>query len=152
PHVKSLRIGLAQCRQTADFDANAAAILSKLDEAGKAGVQMLCFPETQTVGYRVDIATPAMPVPAERLDELHRAVARRCGRWKLGCVLGTETPVEGGKPHTSALVVSERGVILGVHHKTKLTPLDAVAYSPGRSLETFELWGVTVGVVICFEG
>ena len=77
--MKMLKIGLAQCRQTGDFDANAATVLSKLDEAGRAGVQVLCFPETQTVGYRADIATPDQPVPAAQLEELHRAVARRCG-------------------------------------------------------------------------
>ena len=42
--------------------------------------------------------------------------------------------------------------MLGVHHKTRLTPLDAMAYTPGRWFETFELFGVQVGVVICFEG
>ncbi len=154
--MKRLKIGLAQCRQTGDFDANAATILGKLEEASRAGVQVLCFPETQTVGYRVDIATPDQPVPVERLDELHQAVAGRCGELGLACVLGTETPLgpdpRHGKPYNSALVISERGTILGSHHKTKLTPLDAVAYSPGRSLETFELWGLKVGVVICFEG
>jgi len=154
--MKTLRIALAQCRQTGDFDENAGTILSWLDKAGRAGAQIVCFPETQTVGYRVDIATPERPVPVEPLDELHRAVARRCGERGVACVLGTETPLEsdphGGKPYNSALVISERGEILGVHHKTKLTPLDAVAYSPGHSFETFDLCGVKVGVVICFEG
>jgi predicted amidohydrolase len=154
--MTKIKIALAQCRQTGAFDENAQTILRWLDEAGRAGVQIICFPETQTVGYRVDIATPDLPVLAERLDELHRTVARRCGELGLACVLGTETPPEsgqpGGKPHNSALVISERGAILGVHHKTKLTPLDAVAYSPGRSVGTFDLWGVRVGVVICFEG
>ena len=28
----------------------------------------------------------------------------------------------------------------------------AVAYTPGKSIETFDLFGVKVGVVICFEG
>ena len=32
------------------------------------------------------------------------------------------------------------------------TPLDAIAYTPGRTFETFDLWGVKVGVVTCFEG
>jgi predicted amidohydrolase len=41
---------------------------------------------------------------------------------------------------------------LGVHHKTRLTPLDAIAYTPGTAFEVFELCGVKVGVVICFEG
>ena len=136
--MPSLRIGLAQCRQTADFDANAATILRMMNDAARQRVQILCFPETQTVGYRVDIATPDRPVPVERLDELHGRVAARCAALGMACVLGTETPLESdprrGKPYNSALVISEAGAILGVHHKTKLTPLDAVAYSPGRAL------------------
>jgi predicted amidohydrolase len=154
--MKMLRIALAQCGQTGDFDTNAKTILTWLDEAGRAGVQIVCFPETQTVGYRVDIATPDRWVPVDQLDELHREVARRCGELGMACVLGTETPLASDphseKPYNSALVISERGKILGTHHKTKLTPLDTVAYSPGHSFETFNLWGLKVGVVICFEG
>ena len=77
--MSSLRIGLAQCRQTGDFATNAATILRMMDEAARQRVQVLCFPETQTVGYRVDIATPEQPVPVERLAELHGRVAERCG-------------------------------------------------------------------------
>jgi ribosomal-protein-alanine N-acetyltransferase len=151
-----LRIGLAQCRQTADLDANVATIFRMLDEAGRRRVQILCFPETQTVGYRVDISTPDRPVPVEQLGELHARVAERCGALGVACILGTETPLasdpRGGKPYNSALVVSETGRMLGVHHKTRLTPLDALAYTPGKGFQTFELFGIRIGVVICFEG
>ena len=58
-----LRIALAQCRQTADFDANAATIFRSLDRAIAAEVQIVCFPETQTVGYRADITPADAPVP-----------------------------------------------------------------------------------------
>lgn len=148
-----LRIGLAQCKQTSDFDANARTILRDLENAARQGVQILCFPETQTVGYRVDIATPDLPVPVAKLAELNERLARRCGELGMACILGTETPrAADQKPFNSALVIGENGRILGVHHKTKLTPLDAIAYSPGSSFETFDLFGVKVGVVICFEG
>src|SRR4051812_156053 len=154
--MRPLKIGLAQCRQTGDFIANAATIRRFLEEASRAGVQILCFPEAQTVGYRVDIATPDLPVPVTQLEDLNGEVARFCGKSGMACVLGTETPLatnpHHGKPHNSALVISETGSILGIHHKTRLTPLDAVAYSPGSSIETFTLFGITVGVVICFEG
>ncbi|MBK9167153.1 MAG: carbon-nitrogen hydrolase family protein [Bryobacterales bacterium] len=150
--MHGLTIGLAQAHQTADFDSNAAAIFRFLDEAARAGVQILCFPECQTVGYRVDIVPPGTPVPAERLADLHERVSRRCGELGIACVLGTETPVAGGKPFNSALVVSESGRVLGVHHKTRLTPLDATVYSAGSTFETFDLFGLRVGVVICFEG
>lgn len=154
--MKSLRIGLAQCRQTADFDENSRTIFRFLEQAAAAGVQIVCFPETQTVGYRVDISTPETPVEPERLDELHTRVARRCGELGLACILGTETPLASdpyqGRPHNTALVIDSDGTILGRHHKARLTPLDAVAYSPGQTFETFDLCGVKVGVVICFEG
>lgn len=150
-----LRIALAQCRQTDDFETNSRTIFRFLEEAAKQRAQIVCFPETQTVGYRVDLARPDTPVEPERLDDLHRRVARRCGERNLACILGTETPLEtnpAGKPYNSALVISSQGEILGVHHKTRLTPLDAIAYSPGFMFKTFQLCGVCVGVVICFEG
>ncbi len=152
--MKVLTIGLAQTKQVGDFDANAETILRFLDMAGERGVQIVCFPETQTVGYRVDIADRDAPSPVDKLNALHAEVARRCQALGMACVLGTETPLDGnplGKPYNSAAVINEAGRILGVHHKTRLTPLDATAYSPGRAIETFDLFGIRIGVVICFE-
>ncbi len=154
--MNTMKIGLAQTRQTDNFDANTAAVFRFLDKAAADNVQLLCFPETQTVGYRADITPADAPVPVAELKELHQQVANRCGQLGIACVLGTEIPLEsdpaGGKPYNSVVVISETGDILGTHHKTRLTPLDAVAYTTGSTIDTFELLGVTVGVVICFEG
>ena len=154
--MKILRIGLAQCLQTADFECNAEKIFQFIDEAHQQDVQILCFPETQTVGYRCDVAEPDAPCPVEKLETLHQQVADKCGEYGLACILGTEWPHEtdplASKPYNTALVINEQGKILGVHHKNFLTPLDAVAYSAGSTFETFDLFGVVVGVVICFEG
>ena len=154
--MKSVKIGLAQSRQTSEVRTNEQTIFRFLDEAAAGGVRILCFPEGQTVGYRVDITPPNAPVPAEQLEDIHRRIADRCGQLGIACILGTETPCSsgsgGGKPYNSALVISETGKMLGTHHKTKLTPLDALAYTPGEHFETFDLAGVTIGVVICFEG
>ncbi len=153
--MNTLRIGLAQTRQTDDFDLNAETVLRFLEEAGREGVQIVCFPEAQTVGYRADISRPDTPVPVAALEDLHATVAGICRDLGMACILGTETPLEmdplNGKPYNSARVIGETGEVLEVHHKTKLTPLDALAYTPGETFETFELFGVTVGVVICFE-
>ncbi|QDU25453.1 (R)-stereoselective amidase [Anatilimnocola aggregata] len=154
--MTNIRIGLAQVKQSADIDENEAKILQFIQLAADLGVQIVCFPETQTVGYRVDISTPDTPIQPQRLAELHERVAQLCRERSIACILGTETPIPsnptGGKPYNSALVFSPAGEILGVHHKNKLTPLDAVAYSPGSTFETFDLFGVRVGIVICFEG
>ncbi|MBV7337589.1 carbon-nitrogen hydrolase family protein [Chloroflexi bacterium TSY] len=152
--MRRIKIGLAQCPQSDQFNRNTETVLRYLSEAAEAGVQIVCFPEAQTVGYRVDITPADALVPAEELANFHQLVAQQCSEFGMACILGTETVPEAshGKPFNSALVISERGDILGAHHKTKLTPLDHIAYSPGETIETFELFGVKVGVVICFEG
>jgi predicted amidohydrolase len=154
--MKPLRIALAQVRQTPSFDTNVATVFRYLDEAARAKVQIVCFPETHIVGYRVDITPTDQPVEPDRLAEVNRRVAKRCGELGMACILGTETPLESdpikGKPYNSAVVFSPEGRILAVHHKTRLTPLDAVAYTPGKTFEVVDLFGIKVGVVICFEG
>ena len=147
-----LRIALAQTRQTADLQDNRRAVLEAIDRADSEDVRILCFPEAQTVGYRVDIASADEPVPVDWLDEIHDEVAVRCRQIGMACILGTEMKSDGEKPYNTALVIGEDGHFLGAHHKTMLTPLDAAAYVPGTEQHTFSLFGVTVGVVICFEG
>jgi ribosomal-protein-alanine N-acetyltransferase len=157
--MNTLTIGLAQVCQTDDFETNARTILDYMEKASAAGVQILCFPEAQTVGYRADITAAGAPVPIAPLNELHAQVSRRCAQFNMACILGTEILAEAPsgqpkdiKPFNSVIVISEKGHVLGTHHKTKLTPLDAMAYTAGEKFETFDLFGVRVGVVICFEG
>jgi ribosomal-protein-alanine N-acetyltransferase len=154
--VTQVRIGLAQARQTDSLEENIRTIDRFVDDAAQAGVQVLCFPECQTVGYRIDITPTDRVVPVADLENLYSNLTSRCRELGMALILGTETPLPSdptkGKPYNSALVISERGEVLGVHHKTRLTPLDAVAYTAGTDIETFVLFGVPVGVVICFEG
>ena len=150
--MRALRIGLAQTEQTSNFEANVDAVFRHLQKAADAGVQIICFPETQTVGYRVDIAPTNAPVPEVELARAHENVAERCRELGVACILGTEMPSPRPKPYNSALIIDSNGEILGSHHKARLTPLDLLAYTSGDSFETFELFGVKVGVVICFEG
>ena len=156
--MTTLRIGLAQTRQSDNLQQNQHAIREYLDRAVDAGVQVLCFPEAQTAGYRVDIPAADAPVQVDELRAIHASIAAYCGKQKMACIMGTEIPLESdphrGKPYNSALVISEMGKVLGAHHKSKLTPLDAVAYSPAppNNRQVFELFGVTIGVTICFAG
>ena len=153
--MRKIRIGLAQVRQTCDIDVNVETVMRSIAEAAEAGVQIICFPEAQIPGYRVDICPAGTPVQPDKLDAAHGTVAQKCAELGIACILGTETPLPGdpinGKPFNSALVISPTGEILGVHHKTRLTPLDAVNYTAGNTFETFEVFGVKIGVIICYE-
>ena len=90
-------------------------------------------------------------MPVDWLNEVHAEVSAGCAEHGMACILGTETPSDSGKPYNTALVIDRDGQILGMHHKTMLTPLDAMAYERGNAQHTFDLFGVRIGVVICFE-
>ena len=73
-----LKIALAQIEQTNDLNRNGQKIRQYLDLAARARVQIICFPETQTAGYRVDITRSDVPVQVGQLAALHDAVAASC--------------------------------------------------------------------------
>ena len=73
--MTTLRIGLAQTPQSDNLKQNESAIREYLDRAVDAGVQILCFPEVQTAGYRVDITAADAPVQVDELQEIHASVA-----------------------------------------------------------------------------
>jgi predicted amidohydrolase len=154
--MNELRIALAQCRQTAAMENNIEIILSYIEKASEEAVKIICFPEAQLVGYRGSIIPSSTPVFPDKIDQAHRIIADFCGQKGIGCILGTEIPLQTdpfhGKPYNSAIVISPTGNIIGFHHKTKLTPEDQKNYSPGQSFEVFNLFGVKFGIVICFEG
>ncbi len=147
-----LVIGIAQIKQTNDIGANGEKALEYVDRAAKSGVQILCFPEAHLPGYRVDITPADAPVQVDQLAAWEATIAKRCGKHDVACILGTETHIPNEKPRNTALIISEQGKMIGRHDKTVLTPLDALAYSPGSGFSVWPLRGVPVGVVICFEG
>lgn len=148
-----IRIGAAQVPQTANLQQNLDKVLEYMEKAAAQGVEMLCFPETHLTGYRVGILDVDAPCDADglaRAEEIIRAKARALG---LGVIVGTETPNSGGKPFNSALVIDDRGERIALHHKSRLTPADALGYSfPPGGPTAFTFQGIPMGVVICFEG
>jgi predicted amidohydrolase len=148
-----IRIGAAQVPQTADIKKNLDKVIEYMEKAKRENVELLCFPETHIPGYRVGLLDPDSPVEAEALERASRTIRAKAKELKMGVVFGTETPNPGGKPFNSAQVISEKGELLAVHHKSRLTPADARAYAfPKSGPTSFTFKGVPMGVVICFEG
>lgn len=150
--MATIRLGLAQMRQTANLEENWKRFQEYFPRAVDAGVDLLVTPETHLSGYRVGVSTPDAPVEAERIRECLEEVGAMCRRAEMACVFGCEVPNAHGKPFNSAVVFDETGARVGVHHKTKLVPLDKLGYDPGVDLQVYRVKGETIGVVICFEG
>ena len=150
--MSKLRIGVAQVPQTAELETNVRKALEFVERAAAEGIQLLCFPETHLPGYRVGMLTPEAPCEADALAEALDRIARSCRERLLGVIVGTEIPNPRAKPFNSAAVLDQQGERLAVHHKSRITPMDAKAYSTGTGPTLFEFKGVPMGLVICFEG
>lgn len=147
-----IRIGVAQVPPTSDLEQNLAKTIEYMGKAAAAGVEILCFPEAHLPGYRVGVLDPEAPCDATGLARAAARVSVRCRELSIGVVLGTETPNPSGKPFNSARVIDHRGETIALHHKSKLTPNDALAYTVGHGSTMFTFKDVPMGVVICFEG
>jgi predicted amidohydrolase len=150
--MATIRLGLAQIRQTEHLIENWARFQQYFARAVDAGVDLLVTPECHLSGYRVGVSTPDAPVEAERIQDCLEEVGGLCRRAGMACVFGCEIPNERGKPFNSAVIFDETGARVGVHHKTKLVPLDKLGYDAGAELQVYTVKGTTIGVVICFEG
>lgn len=150
--METLRIGISQIPQTNRIPENASAAIAMIERAAREGVELVCFPETHLAGYRVGVSNPDAPCDAEALDRALARIGAACRDQAVGAIVGTETPNSGGKPFNSAVVFDQQGRVVAIHHKTRLTPGDALGYSPGTESTLFEFKGITMGVVICFEG
>jgi len=151
--MSEIRIAVAQVPQSSNIERNLAKALNFIDKAAQNGVELLCFPETHIPGYRVGVLEPDAPCDTPALENALEIIRSRCKERSIGVIMGTETPNPDGKPFNSCVVIDENGEILTVHHKSKLTPMDTLGYAQpesGPSLFTFK--GITMGLVICFEG
>jgi ribosomal-protein-alanine N-acetyltransferase len=146
-----IRIGAAQVPPTSNLDQNLAKTIEYMEKAAAEGVEILCFPETHLPGYRAGILDPEAPCDAIGLARAAAQVSASCRDFSIGVVLGTETPNPDGKPFNSAIVIDQHGETIALHHKSKLTPNDALAYTTGPGPTMFTFKDIPMGVVICFE-
>lgn len=119
-------------------------------EAGRAGAELVCFPEEYVPGYRLLGHRVPPPDPAF-LARAWGAVAAAAARAKVAVVLGTERVVEGGLRIT-ALVIDRDGAVLGWQDKVQLDPSEDGLFTPGTGRQVFRTGPLTFGVVICHEG
>ena len=150
--MDTIRVGVAQIPQTGQIQQNLVTALAMIERAANEGIELLCFPETHLSGYRVGVSLPDAPCDTNTLEQAHAEIAAACRNQSIGVIVGTETPNGNNKPFNSAVVFDRQGGHLAVHHKSRLTPGDALGYSAGTEQTLFECKGIKMGIVICFEG
>ncbi|MGH7584079.1 MAG: carbon-nitrogen hydrolase family protein [Gemmatimonadales bacterium] len=148
--MTTFRIALANLRYPATRDDSVALAVAAVEDAGRQGVGVVCFPECYVPGYRT--ASRAAPPPdATFLERARHEIAAAAGQAHVAVILGTER-FAGERLHIAALVINRDGSIAGFQDKVQLDPSEDAMYSPGRSRRVFESGALRFGISICHEG
>lgn len=119
-----------------------------LAAAGAMGARVLVMPECWLPGYNTaDVATLALP----RGGAWEARLAHACQTAGCGLVIGYAEHA-GEVLHNSALALDAQGREVAHYRKIQLYgPREAALYQPGDAYVTFDLEGVKVGILICYD-
>jgi predicted amidohydrolase len=117
---------------------------------GAEDFDLLVLPEMFTTGYlfesREELIPFAEEVPEGETTQQLIAVARQ----KNAHIVGSIVEIGGDHVYNTAVVVGPEGLV-GRHRKIHLPRFEVPLFDRGSDLQVFDLNGVRVGVVLCFE-
>jgi predicted amidohydrolase len=148
--VNTIRIALANIRYPATREESVTLAEQAIDAAGRAGAQIVCFPECYVPGYRA-IGKPVPPADPQFLERAWSVIAKGAARARVTVVLGTERLVDGALVAT-ALIIDPDGSMAGLQDKVQIDTSEEGVYTPGSGRRIFQACGVTFGIAICHEG
>jgi predicted amidohydrolase len=151
PKPRPVTLGAVYLRpQNSTTERNVAEYCRMLDEAGKAGCDIVCLPESlTTVGVPdVKAADLAQPIPA---GSAYRALADKAREHRM-YVVGCFPEREGKLVYNTAFLVDREGNLVGKYRKVHL-PEEEVdgGYTPGDDFPVFTTDFGPVGMMICWD-
>lgn len=152
--MKPFTVACCQVRahDIADAEANLAGLLHALDEAGRAGAQLVALPECAYPAYYLRDADPYARPGVRPFDEVARlfgAKAREYGYWLAA---GIAMPHGPGRVTNSGVVFGPDGEVRGRYDKSFLWHFDTKWFEPGRSFPVFDAGFCRFGILICADG
>ena len=146
------------CVQVAAVDGEIAAnrkrALRLTSQALADEVDLAILPELVTTGY----CTDDYATVAEELDgPTVRAFADLAISFGASIAVGLATRAAGGRPRNDSVLIGPHGVI-GTYAKTHMCVNDdprvdeSTAFTAGQSLGLFDVAGVRLGLMICYDG
>jgi N-carbamoylputrescine amidase len=155
--ARKFRIGLVQMSCSADPDANLAKAVAKVEEAARAGAEVVCLPELFRSRYfcqREDTATfdLAEPIPGPSTEALSEAAKRL----SVAVVAPVFERRASGLYHNSAAVIDADGRVVGLYRKMHI-PDDPAYYekfyfTPGDlGFRAFDTKSGRIATLICWD-
>ena len=135
-----------------DIGINTEKIIESIEVAKQQGADIVCFSEMTICGYAPDDLLLYDSFISDMEKSLHRIVKESAGiSVCVGLVRKNPAYAEKGLLNSAAIISD--GVILGFHDKWLLPTYDVFNerryFSPGSSVQVWNINGVKVAVVIC---
>jgi len=116
----------------------------------KVEFHLVVLPESFTTGYLFaspeELAAAAEPVPDGKTTQKLADFTTK----KKGFIIGTIPESEAGKIYNTAIITGPNGFV-GKQRKIHLPPGEKKLFTKGSQLNTFDLNGVRVGIITCFD-
>jgi predicted amidohydrolase len=135
--------------------------IAMIDEARAQGVRLLVFPELFLAPFFANRLVEAFDgFFLSQDDAVVQRILKHAAQARVALVLPFPERAPGGW-FNSALVADEDGAVLGCYRKTHIPAYfpnerpggsgsyEKYYFSPGRSLDTFDVCGMRIGIQIC---
>ena len=147
-----LKLATCQFPVSADVRANGRRIRDQIRKAHGQGADLIHFPECALSGYAGVDHKSLKDFDWGLLRSETESVLALARELKVWVVLGSTHRLSGGhKPHNCLYVISPAGKIVDRYDKRFCTGGDLKRYSPGDHFVTFEVKGITCGLLICYD-
>jgi len=135
-----------------DVEANLSRLEGIVQSESALGTELTIFPECFTTGYCFDSLAEAGPFAEAIPGPTTQRVAALCRRLKTSVVFGM-LEASGSHVFNAAVLVGPDGLV-GSYRKVHLPYLGVDRFTtPGdRPFEVFDLGGVRIGMLICYDG
>jgi len=119
-----------------------------VEKAAAEGAAIVCFPEMQITGYRIDaeIEAFAEPVPGPASRHLENLAHR----YDLTILAGLAEQGDGDSIYATQLVVRPAG-LAGRYRKLHLGPPEKSVYTPGNDIPMFSAGDFRFGIQLCYD-
>jgi predicted amidohydrolase len=152
-----VRVALCQTNCGEDVSANEDQVFGLLEEAGKAGVDLVALPEVWPCqGSAPQVRAAAEPLDGPRVARLAE-VARRHRMWVHG---GSVLELEGERVFNTSVLLDREGRVVATYRKIHMFDADppggvpsreSFLYSPGEDVVTAETEFGLAGLSICYD-
>jgi len=119
---------------------------------------LIVFPETVTTGFNPGVSKSDLWNMIDKVPgKLTESICKEARRIKKFIVWPTyERGVKSGEIFNSAVLINDKGEIIGKYRKTHLYPKERIKSggwsTPGRNLQVFKTPFAKIGIIICFDG